>query len=138
MPGVCAVLGSSEDPGMTRTPSCFHFGACSWSALLLMSLFLSQHITFVPAAFGASSEATFVGDYCARRAALAKRLASSAARNSAFALSTHSCCSDLGLESATMPAPACTYILPSLMSAVRRTMQLSSSPAAEKYPTAPA
>ncbi len=26
--GVCAVLPSSELPGMTRTPSCFHFG--SW------------------------------------------------------------------------------------------------------------
>src|SRR5215211_9465080 len=24
MPGVCAVLGSSDDPGITRTPSCFH------------------------------------------------------------------------------------------------------------------
>src|ERR1700704_3404254 len=27
MPGVCAVLGSSEWPGITRTPSCFHFGS---------------------------------------------------------------------------------------------------------------
>src|SRR5215510_2091441 len=70
--------------------------------------------------------------YCPLRAALAKRLASSAARNNALALSTHSCCSDFGLESATMPAPACTYITPSLIRAVRRTMQLSSSPAAEK------
>src|SRR5215813_12957420 len=24
MPGVCAVLGSSDEPGITRTPSCFH------------------------------------------------------------------------------------------------------------------
>src|SRR5262245_47052331 len=70
--------------------------------------------------------------YCPRRAALANRLASSAARNSALALSTHSCCSNLGLESATMPAPAWTYIVPSLINAVRSTMQLSSSPAAEK------
>src|SRR5882672_10472866 len=31
MPGVCAVLGSSEFPGMTRTPSCFHFGSWWWS-----------------------------------------------------------------------------------------------------------
>src|SRR5215831_4830601 len=69
---------------------------------------------------------------CPRQVALAKRFASSAARNSALALSTHSCCSDLGLESATMPAPACTYMVPSLISAVRSTMQLSSSPAAEK------
>jgi hypothetical protein len=29
MPGVCAVFGSSWLPGITRTPSCFHF-ACSW------------------------------------------------------------------------------------------------------------
>src|SRR5215467_3779954 len=29
MPGVCAVLGSSEDPGITRTPSCFHFAIVS-------------------------------------------------------------------------------------------------------------
>src|SRR5262249_32626547 len=64
--------------------------------------------------------------------ALANRFASSAARNSALALSTHSCCSDFGLESATMPAPAWTYILPLRISAVRSTMQLSSSPAAEK------
>src|SRR5437660_10616023 len=27
MPGVCAVLASSEWPGITRTPSCFHFGS---------------------------------------------------------------------------------------------------------------
>src|SRR6185295_7368427 len=27
MPGVCAVLESSEWPGITRTPSCFHFGS---------------------------------------------------------------------------------------------------------------
>src|SRR5918911_5693897 len=27
MPGVCAVFGSSEWPGITRTPSCFHFGS---------------------------------------------------------------------------------------------------------------
>src|SRR5438093_2149313 len=25
MPGVCGVFGSSEWPGITRTPSCFHF-----------------------------------------------------------------------------------------------------------------
>src|SRR5712691_11491854 len=29
MPGVCAVLESSESPGMTRTPSCFHLAASS-------------------------------------------------------------------------------------------------------------
>src|SRR3979411_3290153 len=31
-PGVWAVLGSSVLPGITRTPSCFHFG--SWGALM--------------------------------------------------------------------------------------------------------
>src|SRR5713226_56441 len=41
MPGVCAVLGSSERPGMTRTPSSFHLGAYSWSVLSFMSLPLS-------------------------------------------------------------------------------------------------
>src|SRR6266481_1882374 len=60
------------------------------------------------------------------------RTKDTAARNSALALSTHSCCSNLGLESATIPAPAWTYIMPSLINAVRSTMQLSSSPAAEK------
>jgi Transposase domain (DUF772) len=70
--------------------------------------------------------------HCPRRAALAKRLASSAARNSALALFTHSCCSAFGLESATMPAPACTYMVPSLTSAVRSTIAVSMSPAAEK------
>src|SRR5262245_13879801 len=30
MPGVWAVLGSSEWPGMTRTPSYFHFGGDAW------------------------------------------------------------------------------------------------------------
>src|SRR3954466_8948888 len=36
MPGVCAVFGSSEWPGTTRTPSCFHFGSAI--ARFLMSL----------------------------------------------------------------------------------------------------
>src|SRR5665213_612119 len=70
--------------------------------------------------------------HCPRLTALAKRRASSAARNRALALLMHSCCSLSGFESATMPAPACTYILPSLTSAVRSTMQVSISPAAEK------
>src|SRR5262245_45873330 len=46
--------------------------------------------------------------YWPRFAALAKRRASSAARNRALALFTHSSCSKAGSESATMPAPACT------------------------------
>src|SRR6185437_12323888 len=36
MPGVCAVFGSSEWPGMTRTPSCFHFGSAIAKLPLLL------------------------------------------------------------------------------------------------------
>src|SRR6186997_14377 len=72
------------------------------------------------------------GGYWPRFAALANRRASSAARNKAFALLMHSCCSKSGSLSATIPAPACTYILPSFTSAVRSTMHVSISPAAEK------
>src|SRR3954453_7358806 len=34
IPGVCAVFGSSDPPGMTRTPSCFHLDVwpCSGAA----------------------------------------------------------------------------------------------------------
>src|SRR5262249_23254274 len=32
--GVCAVFGSSEWPGITRTPSCFHFGSVIVSLVL--------------------------------------------------------------------------------------------------------
>src|SRR6478735_825743 len=35
MPCVCGVLPSSELPGMTRTPSCFHFGAWSWPSWVM-------------------------------------------------------------------------------------------------------
>src|SRR6185312_11197629 len=70
--------------------------------------------------------------YCPRLLVLAKRRASSAARKRALALFTHSCCSACGLLSATMPAPACTYMVPFFTSAVRSTMQVSMSPAAEK------
>src|SRR5690349_5343674 len=71
-------------------------------------------------------------DHCPLPARPAKRTASSAARNKAFALLTHSTCSDLGTLSATRPAPACTYILPSLTIAVRSMMHVSMSPPAEK------
>src|SRR5262245_39357059 len=71
-------------------------------------------------------------DHCPLPARPAKRTASSAARNSAFALLTHSMCSDLGTLSATRPAPACTYILPSLTMAVLSMMHVSMSPSAEK------
>src|SRR5262245_18145934 len=54
MPGVCAVLGSSECPGMTRTPSCFHLGACSWSAWLFM-----RHL--LPTSGGACKPLGFFG-----------------------------------------------------------------------------
>jgi len=43
-----------------------------------------------------------------------------------------------GTESATTPAPACTYMTPSFTTEVLSTMQLSISPSAEKYPTQPA
>src|SRR5689334_11893212 len=80
---------------------------------------------------GGQGARTGVG-YCPRLAALAKRRASSAARNRAFALLMHSCCSKSGTLSATMPAPAWTNIFPSFTSAVRNAMQVSISPAAEK------
>src|SRR5262249_56862 len=38
MPGVCAVLGSSECAGITRTPSCFHLCSCIGLAPLLPGL----------------------------------------------------------------------------------------------------
>src|SRR5262245_19171192 len=50
--------------------------------------------------------AAFFNGYWPRLATLAKRRASSAARNSAFALLIHSCCSKSGSLSATIPAPA--------------------------------
>src|SRR5262245_13006660 len=50
--------------------------------------------------------AAFFDGYWPRLAALVKRRASSAARNKAFALLIHSCCSKSGSLSATMPAPA--------------------------------
>src|SRR6185503_4500710 len=33
MPGVCAVLGSSDVPGITQTPSCFHLGSLMGATL---------------------------------------------------------------------------------------------------------
>src|SRR5688572_29111104 len=49
MPGVCAVLVSSEFAGMTRTPSCFQAGVeCSWSALLLMLVQSCGSATLIP------------------------------------------------------------------------------------------
>ncbi len=41
---------------------------------------------------------------------------------------SHSACSRLGSESATIPAPTCMYTLPPLMSAVRIAMQVSRLP----------
>src|SRR3990172_3304347 len=80
----------------------------------------------------------FRQDQRQRVARAAKRTASSAALNRARALFTHSACSRSGTESATMPAPACTYIVPSFTTEVLSTMQLSISPPADKYPTHPA
>src|SRR5262249_51160307 len=50
--------------------------------------------------------------------------ASAAALNTARAFPTHSACSCSATESATMPAPACTYIVPSFTTDVLSTMQL--------------
>src|SRR5690554_1977295 len=52
----------------------------------------------------------------------------SAARSMARALLCVSCHSASGSESATMPAPACTWMLPSLTTAVRMAMAMSISP----------
>src|SRR5437868_3546323 len=70
--------------------------------------------------------------YCPRRTLAAKRTASSAARNRARALATHSACSRSATESATTPAPACTYMRPSFTIEVRSTMQVSMLPSAVK------
>src|SRR5690349_12463856 len=70
--------------------------------------------------------------HCPRTERPAKRTASSAALNRALALFTHSVCSLSGTLSATTPAPAWTYILPSLTIAVLSTMQVSMSPLEEK------
>src|SRR5258708_14993297 len=56
MPGVCAVLESSELPGMTRPPSCFHLGAWSWSGLLVMSLLSSSRGAREPLGFLGGTE----------------------------------------------------------------------------------
>src|SRR5690349_15215904 len=62
----------------------------------------------------------------------------SSARTSARALSRVSSNSAAGLESITMPAPACTNALPFDMITVRMAMQKSRLPAKSRYPTAPA
>src|SRR4029450_13890730 len=55
MPGVCAVLGSSACPGMTRTPSCFHLGAGSRAVLTFISLLSSAVVMPGPARASLSS-----------------------------------------------------------------------------------
>src|SRR5262249_50221472 len=62
----------------------------------------------------------------------------SAARSTARAFARVSCHSLSGTESATMPAPACTCMVPSLTRAVRIAMARSMSPLNPRYPTAPA
>jgi len=59
-------------------------------------------------------------------------VAAGIAARRAAALLRHSRSSSSGTESATMPAPACTYMTPSFTSAVRSTVQVSISPMAEK------
>ncbi len=57
------------------------------------------------------------------------RLAVWTARSTAAALLRHSLSSATGSESATTPAPACTYAVPSRSRAVRMAMAVSESPA---------
>src|SRR5262249_46857652 len=54
--------------------------------------------------------------------------ASSIARSSAASLLRHSSCSAAGSESATMPAPACRWAMPSVSTIVRIVMHVSRSP----------
>src|SRR6478672_2498678 len=54
MPGVCAVFGSSEWPGITRTPSCFHFGPAI--ARLLRSLSPSGCAREAASLFGSTEQ----------------------------------------------------------------------------------
>src|SRR5690606_23025382 len=70
--------------------------------------------------------------YWPKPASLACTTASRAAANRAPALASHSRRSAAGSESATMPAPAWTCIIPSFTTAVRSTMQLSIDPSGEK------
>src|SRR5262249_49999920 len=69
-----------------------------------------DHVSPLQQGFTVPSEggqaAGLLRGYWPRLAALAKRRASSAARNRAFALLMHSCCSKSGSLSATIPAPA--------------------------------
>lgn len=58
-----------------------------------------------------------------------RRFAAPTARSTAAALLRHSLSSSSGTESATTPAPACTYAVPSRSSAVRMAMAVSESPA---------
>ena len=59
-------------------------------------------------------------------------IASRAAARIAPALASHSRCSDAGSLSATIPAPACAWIMPSFTTAVRSTMHESIDPSGEK------
>ena len=59
------------------------------------------------------------------------------ARITAAALARHSASSASGTESATMPAPACTWATPLLMTAVRMVIAMSRLPAKSTYPMHP-
>ena len=52
--------------------------------------------------------------------------------SSAASLRRHSSCSACGLESATMPAPACRYATPSASTIVRIAMHVSSEPSGRR------
>src|SRR4029077_14507404 len=64
--------------------------------------------------------------------------AASSARCKALDLFTDSSYSPSGVESATIPPPACTWATPFLMTMVRRAMHESRFPAKSKYRTPPA
>src|ERR671936_2094751 len=64
----------------------------------------------------------------------ARSIAASTAAN----LRRHSSCSAAGSESATIPAPAWRYAIPSRSTIVLMAMHVSRSPPGRAYPTAPA
>src|SRR5215468_6333035 len=61
MPGVCAVLESSEWPGMTRTPSCFHLGVWSWWVARVMAMPHAGYLKLLSAAGGAGEALRLLG-----------------------------------------------------------------------------
>ena len=82
--------------------------------------------------------ARYTADAWRGRVGRAARSAARTPRRRAAALFKVSSYSKAGSESATMPPPAWTWTVPSLTSAVRRAMAVSSSPSQLNRPTEPA